>query len=91
MPSREPDDAREMRDRDDEPSFFTLPLMFPHSDMAPAKDWYREYAGKNNQRGSVVSRPCGDQSTTNVLHSELDYSSGNIFCCFHFFLGEGYY
>ena len=90
MSSREPDDAREMRDRDDEPSFFTLPLMFPHSDMAPAKDWYREYAGKNNRRGLVVSRSCGDQSTINVLRSELDYSTGNFFVVF-IFLGEGYF
>ena len=30
----------------------------------------------------MVSRPCGDQSTTNVLHSELDYSTGNIFVVF---------
>ena len=86
MSSREPDDVRKLRDRNDEPSFFTLPLMFPHSDMAPAKDWYREYAGKNNRRGLVVSRSCGDQSksTTNILHSELDYSTGNIFVVFIF-------
>lgn len=51
MSSREPDDARKLRDRDDEPSFFTLPLMFPHSDMTPAKDYCKEYAGKNNRRG----------------------------------------
>ena len=89
MSSREPDDARELRDRDDEPSFFTLPLMFPHSDMAPAKDQYREYAGKNNRRGSVVSRSCGDQSTTNVLHSELVYSTEHIFVIY--ILGERYY
>jgi len=38
MSSREPEDARELQDWDDEPSFFTLPLMFPHSDMTPAKD-----------------------------------------------------
>ena len=84
MSSREPDDTRILWDRDDEPSFFTLPLMFPHSDMAPAKDWYREYAGKNNRRGLVVSRSCGDQSTINVLRSELDYSTGNIFVVFIF-------
>ena len=85
MSSREPDESRELRDRDDEPSFFTLPLIFPHSDMTPAKDYYREYAGKkNNRRGSVVSRSCGDQSTTNVLRSELDYSTGNIFVLFIF-------
>jgi len=38
----------------------------------------------------VVSRSCGDQFATNVLRSELDYSTGNIFVVF-FFLGEGYY
>ena len=84
MSSQESDDTHELWDRDDEPSFFTLPLMFPHSDMAPAKDWYREYAGKNNRRGLVVSRSCGDQSTINVLRSELDYSTGNIFVVFIF-------
>jgi len=38
MSSREPDDARELRDRDDEPRFFTLFQMFPQTDMIPAKD-----------------------------------------------------
>ena len=32
----------------------------------------------------MVSRSCGDQSTTNVLRSELDYSTGNIFVLFIF-------
>ena len=34
----------------------------------------------------MVSRSCGDQSksTTNILHSELDYSTGNIFVVFIF-------
>jgi hypothetical protein len=38
MSSREADDIRELRDRDDELSFFTLFLMFPQSDMTPAND-----------------------------------------------------
>jgi hypothetical protein len=38
MSSRELDDARELWDRDDEPSFFTLFRMFPQTDMTPAKD-----------------------------------------------------
>ena len=46
MSSREADDARELWDRDDEPSFFTLPLIFPQSDMIPAKDQCNKYAGK---------------------------------------------
>ena len=32
------DDAPELQDRDDDPSFFTLPLIFPQSDQTPAKD-----------------------------------------------------
>ena len=32
----------------------------------------------------MVIRSCGDQSTTNVLRSELDYSTGNIFVVFIF-------
>ena len=32
----------------------------------------------------MVSRFCGDQSTTNVLRSELDYSIRNIFVVFIF-------
>ena len=39
----------------------------------------------------MVSRSCGDQSTTNVLRSELDYSTGDIFFVIFIFLGEGYY
>ena len=37
----------------------------------------------------MIIRSCGDQSTTNVLRSELDYSTGNIFVVS--ILGEGYY
>ena len=36
----------------------------------------------------MVSRSCGDQSTTIVLRSELDYSTRHIFVIF--ILGEGY-
>ena len=32
----------------------------------------------------MVSRSCGDQSTTNVLRSELDYSMEHIFVVFIF-------
>ena len=33
----------------------------------------------------MVSHSCGDQFATNVLRSELDYSTGNIFVVFFFF------
>ena len=36
----------------------------------------------------MVSHSCGDQSTTNVLRLELDYSAEHIFVVF--ILGEGF-
>jgi len=88
MSSREPDDARKLRDRDDEPSFFTLPLMFPHSDMAPA---VQRKCRENNRRDQWLVVLVGISPPQMFFVQSFDYSRTYIFFVVFIFLGEGYY
>ena len=84
MSSWEPDDARELQDRDDEPSFFTLPLIFPQSDMTLAKRLVQRICRENNQRGQWLVVLVGTNPPQIVLRSELVLFNRKYFCDFSF-------